>query len=91
MNKPTYLNSVLAIFFMLMVCLAVAHAYEHDNGQHDLEDCEICFILAQSTDDDWVDAIDQHDFISHRVHPSFSSKSLVSYALTHHQARAPPV
>ncbi len=91
MNKSAYLNSTLATFFALMMWFSVTHAYEHDNEHHVSEDCEICFILVHSADDGWVDSNDQCDPVIYRYQLSFSCKTLFSSALTHNQARAPPV
>ena len=84
------INGLVCLIYVLLAWSDVAHAYEHEDESHASDECEICFIITQSTDDALVDKTsDGH--IDCCLYQAISySSTLLTTELLSAQARAPP-
>jgi hypothetical protein len=91
MRRSVYFCKVLAVGFVLATLVNVTHAYEHDEQESSPQECEICFIVAQSADDGLVNEITKDPVINHKCEFAAPSNDLVGLVLLHNQSRAPPI
>jgi hypothetical protein len=65
MTRSAYIHGFICLLFVLSAYVNVAHAYEHEDGKHVFEECEICFLISLHAADGLIDELHKNSIINH--------------------------